>query len=78
MGRIPAALQAIFLASNGGKEVDEPPKNMGFKVFSGIIRRKNKKQVYDKPAKNAKVTAPTSKNAVSRRVLFPVHPHSVE
>jgi hypothetical protein len=64
MGRIPSALQAIFLASNGGKDVDVPPKNLGFKVFSGIIRRKNKKQVYNKPNKIAKVTAPT-KHAVS-------------
>jgi hypothetical protein len=57
-GRIPAALQAIFLASNGGEEVDVPPRNMGFKVFSRILGGKNKKQVYNKPSKNAKVSAP--------------------
>jgi hypothetical protein len=74
MGRIPSALQAIFLASNGGNEVDVPPKNLGFKVFSGIVRRKNKKQVYNKPNKFAKVTAPT-KHAVCLRVLYPVHPY---
>jgi hypothetical protein len=48
-GRIPAALQAIFLASNGGQEVNEPPKNLGFKVFSRILgRNKSKAQVYDR------------------------------
>jgi hypothetical protein len=47
-GRIPAALQAIFLASNGGQEVHEPPKNLGFKVFSRILGGKSKAQVYDK------------------------------
>jgi hypothetical protein len=68
-GRIPAALQAIFLASNGGEEVNEPPKNMGFKVFS-VIRRKNKKQVYDKPVKNhVQVIAPI-KNKVCQSFIF--------
>jgi hypothetical protein len=47
-GRIPAALQAIFLASNGGQEVNEPPKNLGFKVFSRILGGKSKALVYDK------------------------------
>jgi hypothetical protein len=58
MGRIPSALQAIFLASNGGQEVDVPPQNMGFKVFSRILGGKNKKQVYNKPSKNVQVSAP--------------------
>jgi hypothetical protein len=31
-GRIPATLQAVFLASNRGKEVDKPPKTAS-KVF---------------------------------------------
>jgi hypothetical protein len=47
-GRIPAALQAIFLASNGGQEVNVPPKNLGFKVFSRILGGKSKAQVYDR------------------------------
>ena len=47
-GRIPAALQAIFLASNGGQEVNEPPKNLGFKAFSRILGGKSKALVYDK------------------------------
>jgi hypothetical protein len=56
--RIPAALQAIFLASNGGEEVHvPPPSNAAFKVFS-ILRRKNKKQAYDRPAKKVQVLAP--------------------
>jgi hypothetical protein len=56
--RIPAALQAIFLASNGGEEVHvPPPSNAAFKVFS-IFRRKNKKQAYDRPAKQVQVLAP--------------------
>jgi hypothetical protein len=57
-GRIPVALQAVFLASNGGQEVNEPPRNMGFKVFSRILGGRNKKQVYDKPGKNAQVSSP--------------------
>jgi hypothetical protein len=58
-GRIPSALQAIFLASNGGAEVDVPPRNMGFKVFSRILGGgKNKKQVYDRPSKNTEVSSP--------------------
>jgi hypothetical protein len=57
-GRIPAALQAIFLASNGGEEVHVPPKNLGFKVFSRILGGKNKKQVYEKPGKNVLEKSP--------------------
>jgi hypothetical protein len=57
-GRIPAALQAIFLASNGGQEVNEPPRNLGFKVFSRMLGSKSKKRVYDKPVKNVQVSAP--------------------
>jgi hypothetical protein len=57
-GRIPAALQAIFLASNGGQEVNEPPRNLGFKVFSRILGGKSKKQVYDIPHKNVQMSSP--------------------
>jgi hypothetical protein len=57
--RIPAALQAIFLASNGGQEVNEPPRNLGFKVFYRLLgSRRKKKVVYDKHVKNAQVSAP--------------------
>jgi hypothetical protein len=68
-GRIPAALQAIFLASNGGAEVDVPPRNMGFKVFSRILGGKKKRQVYNKPSKNAQVSAPI-KEEVSQTMPF--------
>jgi hypothetical protein len=57
-GRIPVALQAIFLASNGGQEVNEPPRNLGFKVFSRILGRKSKKQVYDSPEKKDQMSSP--------------------
>jgi hypothetical protein len=57
-GRIPAALQAVFLASNGGQEVNEPPRNLGFKVFSRILGRKSKKQVYDRPVKDVQMCSP--------------------
>jgi hypothetical protein len=57
-GRIPAALQAVFLASNGGEEVNEPPRNLCSKVFSRILGRKNKKPVHEKPDKNAQVIFP--------------------
>jgi hypothetical protein len=57
-GRIPVALQAIFLASNGGQEVHEPPRNLGFKVFSRMLGSKSKKQVYDKPGQSVQVSSP--------------------
>jgi hypothetical protein len=60
-GRIPAALQAIFLASNGGEEVDVPPRNMGFKVFSRILGGENKRPVYKKPSKSTQVSSPFNK-----------------
>ena len=61
-GRIPAALQAIFLASNRGAKVDVPPRNMGFKVFSKrFLGGKNKTQVYNRPSKNVQVSAPIKK-----------------
>ena len=68
-GRIPPALQAIFLASNGGQEVDVPPRNMGFKVFSRILGSKNKRQVYNRPSKNTLVSAPT-KEEVRQTMSF--------
>jgi hypothetical protein len=69
-GRIPAALQAIFLASNGGAEVDVPPRNMGFKVFSRILGGKNKKQVYNKRKKSVQVSAPVNEE-VRQTISFP-------
>ena len=70
-GRIPVALQAIFLASNGGQEVNVPPRNMGFKVFSArILGGKNKKQVYDKPSKNVQVSAPTTREEVRQTMRY--------
>jgi hypothetical protein len=72
-GRIPPALQAIFLASNGGAEVDVPPRNMGFKVFSRILGGKNKKQVYNKPSKNVQVSAPTKEEVRQTVCPFSVY-----
>jgi hypothetical protein len=58
-GRIPKALQAVFLASNAGEVVDVPPRNLGFKVFSRLCRGKPSKiEINDKPVKNEKVIAP--------------------
>jgi hypothetical protein len=57
-GRIPAALQAIFLASNRGQEVNEPPRNLGFKVFSRMLGSKTKKQVYEKPFTSVQLSSP--------------------
>jgi hypothetical protein len=77
-GRIPLALQAVFLASNAGEVVNEPPKNMGFKVFSRIMGgRKNKKQVNDKPVKNGKngQTIAPIKTEVCQMFTFSVRPY---
>jgi hypothetical protein len=68
-GRIPAALQAIFLASNGGQEVNEPPRNLGFKVFSRLLGSKSKKQVYDKRGQSIQVSSPED-DAVSHTCPF--------
>jgi hypothetical protein len=76
-GRIPAALQAIFLASNGGEEVHVPPKNLGFKVFSRILGGKNKKQVYEKPGKNTQVSAPIKEEVCQTMYPFSVHQISI-
>lgn len=35
--RIPLELQKIFLASNAGETVNEPPKGLGFKVFKKVL-----------------------------------------
>jgi hypothetical protein len=80
-GRIPAALQAIFLASNGGAEVDVPPRNMGFKVFSRILGGKNKTQVYNRPSKNVQVSAPEVRQTMSflrvHQILIFLEPHLI-
>jgi hypothetical protein len=73
-GRIPKALQAIFLASNAGEEVNEPPKNLGFKVFSRLRRTKSTEQVYENPAKNAKTVAPDN-DEVRQPCSFSAHPY---
>jgi hypothetical protein len=74
-GRIPAALQAIFLASNGGHEVNEPPRNLGFKVFSRILGGKSKKQVYDRPDKNDQMSSPEN-DEVSQTLSMSFSPAS--
>jgi hypothetical protein len=76
-GRIPVALQAIFLASNGGAEVHVPPKNLGFKVFSRILGGKNKKQVCEKPGKNAQVSAPIKEEVCQTMCPFSVYQISI-
>jgi hypothetical protein len=49
-GRIPASLQAVFLASNRGKEVNKPPpRQVAFKVFSNMLNMK--RQRYENQAK---------------------------
>jgi hypothetical protein len=58
-GRIPLALQAVFLASNGGEEVDVPPKNLGFKVFSRMLGNKTKNQMYKNTDKKVEMSAPS-------------------
>jgi hypothetical protein len=56
-GRIPASLQAVFLASNRGHEVNTPPpRKVAFKTFSYILNLKNKRQQYEK--QDAKVPTP--------------------
>jgi hypothetical protein len=48
-GRIPASLQAVFLASNKGQEVNTPPpRNVAFKTFSYILNLKSKRQQHTK------------------------------
>lgn len=36
--RIPLELQKIFLASNTGETVNEPPRGLGFKVFQKVLK----------------------------------------
>jgi hypothetical protein len=58
-GRLPAALQAVFLASNRGEEVNTPPpRNLAFKVFSRMLSSKEKKQVKAKLVKEVEVISP--------------------
>jgi hypothetical protein len=59
-GRIPASLQAVFLASNRGHEVNTPPpKKVAFKTFSYILNLKSKRRQYEKQgSKKAKVPTP--------------------
>jgi hypothetical protein len=76
-GRIPLALQAIFLASNAGEEVDVPPRNMGFKVFSRILGGKKKKKVNDKASKTAQVSAPIKEEVCQTMCPFSVHQISI-
>jgi hypothetical protein len=72
-GRIPAALQAVFLASNRGEEVNTPPpRNLAFKIFSRMLRSKSKKQVYAKSVKNVQVSSPDN-DEVCKTCPFSVH-----
>jgi hypothetical protein len=60
-GRIPASLQAVFLASNRGHEVNTPPpRKVAFKTFSYILNLKSKRRgQYEKQgSKKAKVPTP--------------------
>lgn len=52
-GRIPVALQAVFLASNRGEEVNTPPPgNVAFRMFQSMFQRNNNKQTQE-PASQA-------------------------
>jgi hypothetical protein len=59
-GRIPASLQAVFLASNRGHEVNTPPpRKVAFKTFSYILNLKSKRRQYEKQgSKKAEVPTP--------------------
>jgi hypothetical protein len=59
-GRIPASLQAIFLASNRGNEVNTPPpRNAAFKIFPYIRNLKSRRHHYEKQgSKKVKLTTP--------------------
>jgi hypothetical protein len=44
--RIPLALQAVFVASNRGQDVDVPPPgNVAIRVFQSIFRRPRRRQI---------------------------------
>jgi hypothetical protein len=69
-GRIPASLQAVFLASNRGNEVNTPPpRNVAFTTFSNILNRKSRRQNYEKQgSKKVKLITPV----VVKPVVFKV------
>jgi hypothetical protein len=77
-GRIPKALQAIFLASNAGEEVNEPPKNLGFKVFRRLRRSKSSEEAYEKPVKNDKSVASDNAEVCQPVLSPPIHLQSKE
>jgi hypothetical protein len=59
-GRIPASLQAVFLASNRGNEVNTPPpRNVAFKIFPFIRNLKSRRHHYAKQdSKKVKLYTP--------------------
>ena len=63
-GRIPLALQAVFLASNRGEEVHTPPPGkVAFRMFQSMFQRGN----YNKTPSPPPTTTTTTANKPNRR-----------
>lgn len=57
-GRIPKTLQAVFLASNRGKEIDKPPpKQVAFKTFFRSFMGKGSKKSKETKEKDEQAIA---------------------
>jgi hypothetical protein len=71
-GRIPASLQAVFLASNRGHEVHTPPpRKVAFKVFSYVLNLKSKRQQYEKAKASTPFVVKVSWSYLSCPLLLP-------